>query len=366
MSIYKSINIVFNCKKCKKQNNFIDGLKISGMRPENCKDFEIKFIKNCEDNEVEYTISFTCKKCKHEGMTKFAFKKNETNNTEPIYKEFTCCEANVIIQALLLFDNEDNEEENIIEEKMKIIRENNNNINYPQNNFRNIGQNQNINNMDNSNMMNMNYNMQYLNNYNGLNHINNRYMNNQLNGMVNPNINLPIQNPMFNSYNNINGMNNMNNMMINMPLNNNIMNNMNVSNNNMNNINLNNNNINFCHSWNLNNNLEFNNNNVGLNPQNRFQMKTSYKITIQFEQTELKFEKNISINKSIKEVVDEIAKENFEVQAFAKNIRKHMVSCNGEYFDYRKTLEEIIKEKGNIFSTENCVILIPNVNTVVC
>ena len=125
---YKSLTIEFSCNKCKCHNDFIDGLNNCGMRPERCNDFELKFIKNIDNNNVEYTVSFKCKKCKKFGTVSFNIDKNKISNKDiPIKKSYKCCEAEILINAILLYDDE---EENNDEKKDKIkkAKEKNKNI----------------------------------------------------------------------------------------------------------------------------------------------------------------------------------------------------------------------------------------------
>ena len=104
---YKSINIEFSCNNCKCHNNFIDGLNNCSMRPDRCSDFEFKFIKGVDNNKVEYNVSFKCKKCKKFGTVSFDFdKKIISNKYKPIKNTYKCCEAEVLINAILLYDEE--------------------------------------------------------------------------------------------------------------------------------------------------------------------------------------------------------------------------------------------------------------------
>lgn len=344
MSIYKSINIEYNCEKCNAHNEFNDDLKISGMRQEKCKNFDFKFIKTVDDDNktVEYNCSFKCKNCKKNGNLLFDLDKNKKEGYEPITKIYECCDAKLIINGLLLLNDEDEiiDEKNKYNVKTQIIKDNNafnnniNNINQPINQFH-INSNQNLNNFNNFGggnnnnqfMANSVNNINYMNlmNNNGFNMNNNiPNSNNGFNGMNVPNMNYQPQNNQIhfgNFNNNFMGMN---------PQVNNI-------NNMMNNLNLND---------------QMNNNRM---PQS----KSSIKANIQFgEKNNITIKRDIPFNKRIIDVLREIEEEKPEVKEYNDNIRDNIIMCGGDFVDCSKTIEELKKENG-IYLKDNCILVVP-------
>ena len=54
---YNKLLVSFKCNNCNAGCYFEEKLDIYGIRQEECKDFDIKFIKNVESNEIEYSFS---------------------------------------------------------------------------------------------------------------------------------------------------------------------------------------------------------------------------------------------------------------------------------------------------------------------
>ena len=332
MSVYTNINLSFYCQKCKRENTFDDELINSSMRPEKCGDFELKFIKSNENNYVEYTITFKCQKCKKSGNISFKFKTNIISNDNPLYKEYECCGAKIVIQALLTGHEEENNNQNKNNPiKIQEINKRNNdaNINY-------LNYNMNQNNIPNNNFMNS------INNMNGMNGINNNMMNNNINNNAN--------------FNNM-GMNNINMNNQFMPIN---PGNINMQYNQMQFNNFNNplkqsqiNNVN-----NMMNNLNINDNNQFWGPQPNL-----IKVNIQFGQegNNLRFTKYIPVNKKLKDVLDEIQRENPITKKLIENIRNDILLCGGSAIDCSKTIQEINEEETII--ENDCVIIVPNIKT---
>ena len=326
-----TIIIEFNCQKCNGHFEFEDKLENSGIRPERCNNFDLKFIKGIEENEVAYTISFKCKKCKKEDMIASNFEKDKKHD-DPITKKYNCCGAQVIINIYLLFEsNEENDREKEKNKKDTTIIQTNIIFDNRNNNFNN-NYNPNENNKFNNNLNNINYNNQIMNN-NIMNMNNNFHMMNNGFNMINNNqfmarsgghMNMQFMNNMIGFRNNNNN-----------KINNNIMQ---ISNPQMNNLN------------NMMNNLNINNNN-------------SIRLKFQFQGFGGKiFTKEIPFNKTIKEALNELGRENPDIKKFCENVRNDIVLCDGENINYTQTIEEI-KEEGYPLE-DNCIILIPNVVTV--
>ena len=80
MSNINFITVEINCKKCNYRNEFTDELKNCGMRPDKCQDFEMKFIKNTDNDYYEYYVTFNCKNCKNSGSVNFNYSKINNND----------------------------------------------------------------------------------------------------------------------------------------------------------------------------------------------------------------------------------------------------------------------------------------------
>ena len=366
MSIFKSINIEYNCEKCHFHKEFDDDLKISGIRQEKCENFDIKFIKSVDDDnnkKVEYNCSFKCKKCKQIGNILFDLHKFKKDSYDPINKIYQCCGAKLIINGLLLYDDTDDnhEDNNLMNEKIEMNKKKNNDIiNNNENkqvNQIHINNNQNMNNINNNGNGNFNYNQMMNNNMNFMNNINLMNMMNNNKFMMNNNNNINNFNNQFNmnknDYNNFIGFNGINNGNMNNQLNNNGMafDNLN-NNNNFMGMNAQINNIN-----NMMNNLNLNNNMINMS-FNQMPQTQSLKVVIQFgEENNIKIEKNIPLNKKIIEVLREIEKENPQVKEYIDAINKDMLMCGGNWIDCSKSIEELKKDGINL--KENCIILVP-------
>ena len=304
MPIYNKLLVAFKCNNCNIRSDFEEELDICGIRQENCKDFDIKFIKNIKNNEIEYSLLLKCKNCKKFKNIQLTSIKNDSNQGN-IDQEHQCdkCKKKISIQAKLISNNKNEEEKfnrsnriNLNEMNYNMGEFNNNNIRFNYNN--------NINNynMDNYNYMNNPYNT---NNYN--NNINNYNM--ELNNQMNYNNGNMMNNFILN--NNNNNMNNLNNM----------MNNLNLDNNSPNTI-----------------------------------------IINVFFGTHEKIPKITQKNKKLKEIFKEMQNENPELKKYIDNIREDSVNCNGEILDITKTIDEINSEKEII--TQNCSILVPDIRTI--
>ena len=136
-SIFESICIEYSCNKCKSYNQFIDKLSHCGMRPNRCNDFDIKFIENIDNDKIDYIVSFKCKKCKKFGTISFDFDKrsgfnNDNEKEKTIVKTYKCCEAEVLINGILLYDDEEEkyiDENNHENNKSKTQNKNNQKLN---------------------------------------------------------------------------------------------------------------------------------------------------------------------------------------------------------------------------------------------
>ena len=185
-------------------------------------------------------------------------------------------------------------------------------------------------------------------NQNNINFNNNFFMKNDMNNMKNNmnNMNNNINNNQF--MNNMNNKNNMNNM-------NNIQNNNNINNMNM-----------IYNNFNINkmmNNLQLKDHNKIIGNTNS-KSKSSLNLIFNFilGPKELRINKKVPFNKKLKDVINEIAKENPSAKEVFDNIRNDIILCKGEPIDYTKTLEEINKEENLIKDKD--VIFIPNFKTL--
>ena len=128
MSIYNRLSVDFKCNTCNIVSDFEEELDISGMRQEKCKDFDIKFIKNIENYEVEYSFSINCNKCKTNEIILNEFRKDDSSQ-ENIYKNYQChkCKKEISIQIILMSDdNEDKPKEISKSKKDDNLNENDN------------------------------------------------------------------------------------------------------------------------------------------------------------------------------------------------------------------------------------------------
>ena len=345
MSVFNKIKIIIKCNHCNVIKEIEDELKISGMRQEKCNDYDIKIIKNIEDNnEVIYSFSFNggCKK--HE-MIQFKFRKDDNNQDSGKYLTFDCkkCKKQVSLQLILLKDETEEKEK----EKEMNKKDQNKNIfvnNVNPNNFNNNNNNiLNNNNFNNNNIMNNNFNNN-INNFPYMNNFMNNNMNNNFNNMMNNNNNYMMKRFMAN--------NNMNPMMMN---NNNMF--QQFPNNNQMGFNIGNNNLMGMNSPNQENiddtiNILMSNLNINNNDNS---------ITIFVQIGSDKFEKKVQKNKVLKDIFREIQKEKPDLKDHIDNIRNNIVMCNGEAIVCTKTIAEINKEKEII--GENSVIIVPNIKT---
>jgi len=307
MKEYNSVLVQYNCHECSKFYDFTDGLDMSGMRSQKCKDFDSSFIKNIEEREIKYNINFKCNKCKNSGKLQFIFQKssmNDMNNDDS--KTYTCqCGAKATVGIILLIDQKEGQQSNDNDIKTEIEI---NNINPNNNNF-----NKNMNPINNYNFN--NYNNFMMNNMNFMNN-NMNFMNNNINFMNNN------KNNMISSMNNTNSIMNLNNMYR--------MNNMN-----------NNNNINSMKNINIKNiNNQFNKMN---NLNNMMNNKSSIRLIFVFFNE--KIQKIVPFNKKLKDVLEEIKIEKPELVKFINNIRNDILLCDGGFIDTKQTPEEINKEE---------------------
>ena len=340
MSIYSSIIIQFICKKCKYRFEFEDRLKNCGIRPERCKHFNLKFIKSIDKNKVEYSIYFKCKNCTKHKVITFKFE-NDKKNDEPISKSYICCGAEVIINGKLFYNSEGRMD--VKKEKNKNAK-NNFYLSNKNNNFSNnyiINENENFSNFNNQEINNINNN-KFWNNPNDLNDITNNNM------MMNYGFNINNYNNQFLPINDTN---------MNMQFQNNSIgfNNNNINNNLMGNYN---NNINDMITQMNNLNINNNNNNI----YDKFEIKP-IKINIQFGPNDnLRFIKEIPLNKTLKEAINEIGKENPLIKKFCENVKDDIVLCEGENIDYTKTIKEINQEADNPLEDDS-VIIVPYIKS---
>ena len=82
-----------------------------------------------------------------------------------------------------------------------------------------------------------------------------------------------------------------------------------------------------------------------------------------FQHREQKYQKEVPFNKTLKEILEEIAIEHPNLKKIISNIRDNTVMCDGILLDITKTLKEI-NDENNVLE-DNSVILIPEVNTVI-
>ena len=107
------------------------------MRPNRCNDFDIKFMENVDNDKAGYIVSFKCKKCKKFGTISFDFDKksgfnNDNEKGKTIVKTYKCCEAEVLINGILLYDDEEEkyiDENNHENNKSKAQNKNNQKLN---------------------------------------------------------------------------------------------------------------------------------------------------------------------------------------------------------------------------------------------
>ena len=311
MSNFGYITTSLDCQKCKAHNEFKDDLKKNGMRPNKCNDYKIIYIRNVEDDEIHYNVTFKCLKCKKFGKLEFIFTSSQNNNTEKkTYKSDCQCGADVQIELVLLPGEKD---------------ENKNE--------------QNINNINNNNNLNNN------NNFNNqFNQFNNNGNFNRMNIFGSYNPYMMNNNPMMNGINNMNNFGNMNNMgnMYNM---NNNMNNIRNSMNNMNDNIMNNNNLPIMNiqAQNIEDNPNIRKTGEILN--NNF----THTLNLTFEfPNNLKIKKNVRIDKPLIDVLNEIKIENSETEKLIDNKRDNILLCGGEVIDSTQTINQINQKNENI------------------
>ena len=146
MFTYNKLLVSFKCNNCDAGCYFEEKLDIYGIRQEECKDFDIKFIKNVESNEIEYSFSLRCNNCKTYRIITLVYIKNDFKK-ENLDEEHQCdkCKKKILIKVKLLSDNKKEKEKSnkdipkdINRKKMNFNMDENNNIRLNNNNFKNI------------------------------------------------------------------------------------------------------------------------------------------------------------------------------------------------------------------------------------
>ena len=191
MPPYKYLTTHYLCDKCKKKYEFSDPKSKRGIRMYRCKHFELKFIKNIDNAQLNYFLKIKCLICYKKQDIKNIKINNYNQNNQIQYNKYNCC-GNKINIGSFFSNDENNSIDNIIDllEKTDIIQRNNN-----QNNFNNnkdmFIQNGNMNNI-NFGMVNQNNGM---NNFNNINNIPNNCM-----GYININNNANFENNVNNNF----------------------------------------------------------------------------------------------------------------------------------------------------------------------
>ena len=120
-----------------------------------------------------------------------------------------------------------------------------------------------------------------------------------------------------------------------------------------------------------NNSIGFNNNNINNNLMGNYNNNINDMITqmnnlninIQFGPNDnIRFIKEIPLNKTLKEAINEIGKENPLIKKFCENVKDDIVLCEGENIDYTKTIKEINQEADNPLEDDS-VIIVPYIKS---
>ena len=407
MSQYITTN--YQCHKCQKQYEFSEKKNFQGIRQFQCKHYILKFIKNLDNNAINYHVSIKCRKCSKK-LDKSLFIANNKNMINFGANIHACCgnqinfgafyseqrlesvnkiqmQQNNLARSVVNFnmngfDNNNQNMNNINQNNnMNIqkrfsgdINKNNNNfdntfnnaknINNNNNNFQNINFQNNNNNIQNNNNNFPNNNNNFQNNNNNFQNNNNNFQNNN-NNFGNPNINFQNNMNMMNRNmnQNMNNMNNMNNQNMLFSNNNMIQNNQfrmnNFQNNNgMNNMNNMNNGMNVMNGMN-NNNMQFsqvfnNNNTTHIQGQNIFDYnylggKTEcfgQTVTFKFEFKQQLYQITAKNNRTFNDVLNEFLNYHPEIKSLLSMNQRY--SFNGDSVDVNKTLFDLGIKSGSI------------------
>ena len=337
MSQYITTN--YQCHKCQKQYEFSEKKNFQGIRQFQCKHYILKFIKNLDNNAINYHVSIKCRKCSKR-LDKSLFIANNKNMINFGANTHACCGNQINFGAFY--------SEQRLESVNKIQMQQNNLArsvaNFNMNGFDNNNQNMNNINQNNNNLNKgisgnipntnfvLNFNNNQINNNN-----NNNFQNNNLNLMTGINMN---QN--MNNMNNQNARFTINNMMPNNQFNNN-MNNMNNFQNN-----------NFMGN-NMNNNLEISqlmyaNNKYSAVGQNDWKNYINddpgyigQQITFQFEFKQQYYYMSARNDRIFKDVLFEFLNGHPEIRSLLTYNQKYLF--NGEMVDINKTLFELRRKK---------------------
>jgi hypothetical protein len=186
------IKTICFCKNCNKKYEFSDNSTKAGIREYKCKHFELKLIRNTNDDNLKYYLSLKCTKCSKKQknnlkiITEYEQIKQKSN-----YNYFNCCENYINVVALLeKHKNSVSQDDNCNKLKNNNLNKNNNNSSN-ENNFKNNQPNFNAPN-NNINSQSINQNININNNLN----FNNTFANKQNISMLN--------NDFFNAINNFN------------------------------------------------------------------------------------------------------------------------------------------------------------------
>ena len=134
---YKCIKTFCFCKNCNKQYEFSDNSTKAGIRKYKCKHFELKLIRNTNDDNLKYYLSLKCIKCSKKQKNNLKIiSELEQNNQKSNYNYFNCCD-NYINAVALLEKNKKSVSYNDNCDKLKNNNlKNNNNNNLNENNFK--------------------------------------------------------------------------------------------------------------------------------------------------------------------------------------------------------------------------------------
>ena len=341
---YKYLTTHYLCDKCKKKYEFSDSNNKSGIRVYHCKHFELKFIKNIDNAQLNYFLKLKCLKCSKKHQIQNLKLDNYNQNNQIQYNKYNCCGNKINIGAFFSND-ENNSIDSIIAllETTDITKRNNNNQN-------NINNNKDMT-LPNGNMNNRNFIMgnqiNGMNNFNNINNIPNNFIANNFNYMNN------FQN---NMNNNIQMSLNNNNFGMNGFIVNNGQNNFGQRNNFQGNFqngcaqSFNNNN---CFDNNFFPNNDFQNNNAYLNGGNKIYMndlKLTFRneyflnencsipeeVTFYININQNKYPIQAANNKNTREVINDFFKNNPDLDRYIYRNQKYFL--NGDAIDLEKTL----------------------------